>query len=76
MLENSLGDEGHHANTLGTDISKIIPQGGVDAANSMFLPNAASRDMLMDDSVMHSIQSPDKTNAAPSKRNGNISTAS
>lgn len=77
MLENSLGEEGHNADTMGTEISKILPQGGVDAANSMFLPNEASRDLLMDDSAMHSIQSPKgKSNAAPSKRNGQISSAS
>ena len=77
MLENSLAESGHHGDTIGTEMSKIMPQGGVDAANSMFLPNEASRDMLMDDSAMHSIQSPKgKSNAAPSYRNGQISTFS
>lgn len=39
MLENSLAESGHHGDTIGTEMSKIMPQGGVDAANSMFLPN-------------------------------------
>jgi hypothetical protein len=39
--------------------SKLLAQAEY-AVNSMFLPNEASRDMLMEESVLHSINSPNQ----------------
>jgi len=55
MLENSLAESGHNAETIKTEMSKMMPKGGNNQNLSMFLSKKPSHDMLLEDSVLLSI---------------------